>query len=49
MEEELKRLKESLNDVDSLNVSQDVKSIIKNEIEYNIIAIEFELWKKQFQ
>ena len=40
MEEELKNLKESLNDVDSLNVTQDVKEYIKNEIQFAIMCYE---------
>jgi hypothetical protein len=41
MTEELKNLKESLNDVDSLNVSQEIKECIKNEIQYAIMCLEF--------
>jgi hypothetical protein len=41
MAEELKSLRESLNDVDSLNASWDVKEYIKNEIAYAIMCLEF--------
>ncbi len=43
MVEELKSLRESLNDVDSLNASFDVKEYIKNEIAYAIMCLEFAL------
>ena len=41
MAEELKSLRESLNDIDSLNASWDVKEYMKNEIQYAIMCIEF--------
>ena len=41
MAEELKSLRESLNDVDSLNASWDVKEYMKNEIQYAIMCLEF--------
>lgn len=45
MAEELKSLKESLNDVDGLNASLDVKEYIKNEIQYAIMCLEIALEK----
>jgi hypothetical protein len=41
MAEELKSLRESLSDVDSLNASWDVKEYMKNEIQYAIMCLEF--------
>jgi hypothetical protein len=41
MVEELNSLRESLNDVDSLNASWDVKEYMKNEIAYAIMCLEF--------
>jgi hypothetical protein len=41
MAEELKSLQQSLNDVDALNASWDVKEYIKNEIAYAIMCLEF--------
>jgi hypothetical protein len=43
MAEELKNLQQSLNDVDALNASWDVKEYIKNEIAYAIMCLEFAL------
>jgi len=43
MAEELKSLRESLNDVDGLNASWDVKEYIKNEIQYAIMCLEITL------
>ena len=43
MAEELKSLQQSLNDVDALNASWDVKEYMKNEIAYAIMCLEFSL------
>jgi len=47
---EMNSLRESLKDVDSLNISQDVKESMKNEIQYAIMCIDFTItemiWKQ---
>jgi hypothetical protein len=45
MEEELKNLKESLNDIDSLNISQVEKEYMRNEIQYTIMCLEFRVYE----
>ncbi len=45
MEEELKNLKESLNDIDSLNISQVEKEYMRNEIQYAIMCLEFRVYE----